>query len=113
MHRQRTCTLGLPILENKFLLFKGTNWNQLIGVVLRQLFNYVMISFGLILVLKIHWGMLNEWEIWWYHVNKWYACISLEIKSCVVSNVLTINYSFTFCHSANKKVSFLSNFNNK
>ena len=31
MHRQRTCTLGLPILENKFLLFNGTNCNQLIG----------------------------------------------------------------------------------
>ena len=60
MHRQRTCTLGLPILENKFLLFKGTNdW----CCILRQLFNYVMNSFGLILVLKIHSGMLHEWEI--------------------------------------------------
>ena len=42
MHRQRTCTLGLPILENKFLLFKGTNWNQLIGVVYYDSFSIML-----------------------------------------------------------------------
>ena len=49
MHRQRTCTLGLPILENKFLLFEGTNCNQLIGVVY-----YDSISIMLWLVLDLY-----------------------------------------------------------